>query len=52
MSVLTQIGLVSTFYNECDFFLYSVTGFSKGYAFVEYRSEKDANVAWRVSSLE
>lgn len=24
-----------------------VTGFSKGYAFVEYRSERDANVAWR-----
>lgn len=24
-----------------------VTGFSKGYAFVEYRSERDANLAWR-----
>lgn len=24
-----------------------VTGFSKGYAFVEYKSERDANVAWR-----
>lgn len=32
------------------FFLYFlVTGFSKGYAFVEYRSERDANLAWRVS---
>ncbi|KAL9988808.1 hypothetical protein ACROYT_G003296 [Oculina patagonica] len=24
-----------------------VTGFSRGYAFVEYRSERDANAAWR-----
>jgi len=28
-----------------------VTGFSKGYAFVEYRSERDANLAWRVSEI-
>jgi len=28
-----------------------VTGFSKGYAFVEYRSERDANLAWRVCGI-
>jgi len=28
-----------------------VTGFSKGYAFVEYRSERDANIAWRVRRI-
>lgn len=34
------------------FFLYLlVTGFSKGYAFVEYRNERDANLAWRVSEI-
>lgn len=34
------------------FFLYFlVTGFSKGYAFVEYRNERDANMAWRVSEV-
>ena len=34
------------------FFLYFlVTGFSKGYAFVEYRNERDANLAWRVSEI-
>ena len=25
-----------------------VAGFSRGYAFVEYKSERDANKAWRV----
>ena len=36
-----------------SFFFFSlVTGFSKGYAFVEYKSERDANVAWRVSSTD